>query len=332
MDSVMANGAEIREVTSEAFVGQCGDNRLASYYASTLGSAGRYLGAFRDGAMVGYAICRIDEKLLTLCLLFVKEEYRRLGIAAKLLEEVESSCLLNGEKNVKCCISEYSENFVFLRAFFEKRGYVQSDRLYVFWCDGYGDPGYVGWERYMEKRGESLLRWLEADGFGVVALEDAGEEVLLSLRELGERYIKLDVSAFLDGRNGILSKRISCLTVKDGRVVAFCIANEPDSVSIVFEQIGVAEEYKNTGAILPAVSASIRRCKKFGYERILYSIYESNTPALSFARRVLSNVTSVTKVQYNYFKEIGAKKLRRGGGKEHGGFEGLGKEGRPKNY
>ena len=174
----------------------------------------------------------------------------------------------------------------------------------MFWCNGYGDPGYAGWERYMEKRGEGLLRWLEADGFGAVALEDAEEEVISSLRELGARSKELDVLALLDGRKGILSRRVSCVTIKEGRVVAFCMAGEPDDVSIVFEQIGVAEEYKNTGAILPAVSASIRRCEKFGYKRILYSIFESNASALSFAKRVLSNVTTETKVQYNYSKQI----------------------------
>jgi GNAT superfamily N-acetyltransferase len=305
VNSARAIETEVREITSAQLSASCCDNRLASYYASTLGSAGRYLAAFHDVIMVGYAICGIDDGgLITLCLLHVKEEYRRLGIATRLLNEVESSCRSNGENRVKCCVSEYIDNFVFLREFFEKRGYVLADKLFVFWCDGHGNPGYVGWDRYMEKRGDSLLRWLEADGFSAAALEDAGEELLTSLRELGARNRELDVAALLDGRKGILSKRISCVTVKDGRVVAYCMANEPDSVSIVFEQIGVASEYINTGAILPAVSASIRRCKKFEYRRVLYSIYESNASALSFAKRVLSNVTSVTKVQYNYVKQI----------------------------
>ena len=298
---------EIRQISSETFSAWCGDNRLALYYASTLGAAGRYLAAFRHGVMAGYAICSVEANgRFNLCLLFVKEERRRLGIASRLLKDVEYSCLSKGGGGVGCSISEQLDNFAFLREFFEKRGYVLEDKLFVFWCDVYGDPGYAGWERYMKKRGNRLLRWLEADGFRVVALEDAGEEILSSLRELGKRDKELDVSALLSGRKGILSKRVSSLTVRDGRVVAFCLAYEPDYVSIVFEQTGVAPEFRNTGAIFTAVAESIRRCKEFGYERALYTVYEKNTAALSFAKRALSNITSVTKVQYNYLKQIEA--------------------------
>ena len=296
---------EIRQISSETFIAWCGDNRLALYYASTLGAAGRYLAAFRDGMMAGYSICTIEGNgRFNLCLLFVKEERRRLGIASRLLKEVEDSCLSKGGSGVGCSISEQLDNFAFLREFFEKRGYVLEDKLFIFWCDVYGDPGYAGWKRYMEKRGNRLLRWLEADGFRVVALEDAGEEILSSLRELGKRDKELDVSALLSGRKGILSKKVSSLTVRDGRVVAFCLAYEPDCVSIVFEQTGVAPEFRNTGAIFTAVAESIRRCKEFGYERALYTVYEKNTAALSFAKRALSNITSTTKVQYNYFKSV----------------------------
>jgi GNAT superfamily N-acetyltransferase len=302
------NAIETEEIPSEIFAASCPDNRLASYYVETMGPNCRYLCAFHEGTQVGYAIFKDNNQreLVQCLLLFVKEEFRRRGIAARLLAEVEALSRAGEKKGVRFCLFGEAENFFFLKDFLGKRGYGLEDRLFIFWCDGYGDPGYVGWERYMERRGESLVRWLEDDGFSVVALEDAGGDVMTAIRELGAADPGLDVLDFLTGRQGHLSRRISCITLKDGRPVALCIANEPDEISIVFERIGVAAEYKNTGAILPAISASIRRCKKYGYQRILYSIYESNTSALAFARRVLSNVTSNTKVQYNYLKKTGA--------------------------
>ncbi|MDR1979207.1 MAG: GNAT family N-acetyltransferase [Synergistaceae bacterium] len=309
---------EITEISREIFDMSSGGNRLALYYASSLGSAGRYLAAFCEGAMIGYAICMVRGEELTLFLLFVQEGHRCQGVAARLLEAVETSCHVNGENIVKCCLSGYSENFSFMKDFLEKRNYALSDKLFVFWCDGYGDPGYAGWERYMSRRGDSLLRWLEEEGFSAMALEDAGPDIIDALRDLGFSGEGLNVSGLLDGKRGPLSKRVSCLTVKDGRPVAFCMANTPDDFSVVFEQIGVAPAYQNSGAILPAISASIRRCRDFGYSRLLYSIFESNAPALSFAKRVLSYVTSSKKVQYNYFKKVGFNPK---GGEKHGRFE-----------
>ena len=85
----------------------------------------------------------------------------------------------------------------------------------------------------MEKHGESLVRWLEDNGFAVVVLEDAGEKILSSLRELKSRDKNLNVSGLLDGRDGPLSRRLSCITVKDDHPVAFCMANTPDDVSVL---------------------------------------------------------------------------------------------------
>jgi GNAT superfamily N-acetyltransferase len=307
-NDAFADKTEIREIPLEMFALSCSGSKLASYYAVNLGSAGKYLAAFSEGAMAGYAICRLkDNGALDICLLFVEEERRRRGIGTRLLEKAENSCRAWGEHTVKFCLSGESDDFIFMKAFLEKRGYVLGDRLFIFWCDGYGDPGYIGWERYMERRGERLLRWLEEEeGFGVTSLEEADKSIEPALRMLKTHGNSLDILDLLDGRRGPLSRRISCVTTKNGCPVAFCLVNVPDERSVVFEQIGVIPEYQNTGAILPAISASIRLCKKFGYQRILYSIYESNAPALSFAKRVLSNVTSTTKIQFNYFKKTGA--------------------------
>jgi hypothetical protein len=66
----------------------------------------------------------------------------------------------------------------------------------------------------------------------------------------------------------------------------------------------VAKAYRNTGVLLLTMAESMRRFKELGYKRAAYAIYDSNTSALAFARKILYRMTSTEKIQLNFEKKI----------------------------
>ncbi|MDR1472878.1 MAG: GNAT family N-acetyltransferase [Synergistaceae bacterium] len=302
-------GSGIRKISPDEFCEMYGDtSRRALYYVRNIGKEGFVLSAFSGDAPVGYLVCRaqLGVKKLFVQVANVLEEYRGRGVCSKLLGEAEVICAEMRLNAVKICVAENTSGFGFIRDFLAGNGYVIADKVRIFRCEPGGERDYRGWEVYMAERGDRLVRWLEADGFSAVTFESAGDTVMKELYESGANEFgnDLDITPFLDGEGCNLLRSVSAVALKDGRPAAYCLVTGPDTVSAVFEQISVAKAYRNTGVLLMALAESMRRFKELGYTRAVYAIYERNTIALAFARKILRKMTSNEKAQYNFEKTI----------------------------
>jgi hypothetical protein len=218
-----------------------------------------------------------------------------------LLAEAEKLCQASetGVGLVKLCLLEGSKNFTPCGEFLLANGYAATSRARLVTCGEDGGPGYENWERYMSERGERLVRWLTDMSFRAVSFEDAGRDVISTLRRsmFSEYANELDIVPFLDGENNRLLKSVSSVVLLDGNPVAYCLTTKPDDISVVFEQISAAKTYRNTGAVFLAIATSMRRFRELGYKRATYAIYESNPAASSFVKRILGRMTNREIVQ-----------------------------------
>ncbi|MDR3280633.1 MAG: hypothetical protein LBT23_08970 [Synergistaceae bacterium] len=300
-------GVNIRKISPDEFYEIYGDvNRRALYYIRNIGKDGFVLSSFDEYDPMGYLICRADRSANRLLaqIVNVLDKYRLCGTCSRLLSEAETICGEIRLEAVKICVAGNDPGCGFISDFLIRKEYAITDKVRIFRC---GEQDYRGWDEYMARTGGRLIRWLEEDGFSAVTFENAKDAVMTELRESASNEFgnNLEISPFLDGEGCNILRSVSSVALKEEHPVAYCLVTGPDVVSAVFEQISVAKAYKNTGVLLLTIAESMRRFKEFGYRRAAYAIYDSNTSALAFARKILYRMTSVEKIQLNFEKKIG---------------------------
>ena len=77
--------------------------------------------AFVDGEYAGYVVCRVDGEVVWVGSIFVKEKYRRLGIASALHSKAEEIAASYGEDTVYNYVHPNNHRMI---AFLRKRGYT----------------------------------------------------------------------------------------------------------------------------------------------------------------------------------------------------------------
>jgi len=74
-----------------------------------------------NGTLTGYIVCRIDEPCLWVEHIFVREEYRRKGIATMLFEKAEEIAASIGEETIYNYVHPNNENMI---QFLRSKGYT----------------------------------------------------------------------------------------------------------------------------------------------------------------------------------------------------------------
>ena len=77
--------------------------------------------AMIDGKYAGYVVCRIDSEVVWVESIFVKEEYRRVGIASALHSKTEEIAASYGEETVYNYVHPNNHRMI---GFLRKRGYT----------------------------------------------------------------------------------------------------------------------------------------------------------------------------------------------------------------
>ena len=77
--------------------------------------------AMVDGKYAGYAVCRVDGEIVWVESIFVKEEYRRRGVASALHSKAEEIAASYGEDTVYNYVHPNNHRMI---AFLRKRGYT----------------------------------------------------------------------------------------------------------------------------------------------------------------------------------------------------------------
>ena len=74
-----------------------------------------------DGEYAGYVVCRVDSEVVWVESIFVKEEYRRHGVATALHSKAEEIAASYGEETVYNYVHPNNHRMI---AFLRKRGYT----------------------------------------------------------------------------------------------------------------------------------------------------------------------------------------------------------------
>ena len=112
---------EVLEIENECFIEPYKPDDLQYEFSSN--PVNKFIVAEQDGKVVGFIDFLITFNSATIVQIAVKKEYRKLGIATKLLSEMESNFPKDGEDIIEFVTLEVRESNEAAKALYIKNGY-----------------------------------------------------------------------------------------------------------------------------------------------------------------------------------------------------------------
>lgn len=279
---------------------------LSDYYLDHCRETVSILGAFRqDGQESGLILWAQEKGKADLLYLYVLPEERNQGVGGALLDRViHGDGEANPPEQMRCRISASGESFPAWKKLLESRHFFPDREMKIFQADM---SRYPVWERYMEKHGASLNRYLQEEGFTPVSFQEAPLWAVEEIQNPAKTGFdtSLDPAPVLLGQKGDFRRDLSFLSLREGRVASYCLVSQPDSTSIIYEIFSSARDYQYTGVILQPFLMSMNVLKNTGISRIGFAVYQDNGKALALTRRLMKGLISHTETQYHYRYKIG---------------------------
>lgn len=278
-----------------------GESRTAySDYSvrNALNSGGNLYIMMEDENAAGYLCTAKEDKKVVVSYAYTVPEKRNAGIFTSLMKHVT----VRSEYPVKLSISEKSGVFSAVQKVCFKLGFVEQSSCIVFSGD---EKGLHNWNRYMEKTGQKICDALLRQGLESISFSEADRNLIEELyySESNSFKNKLTIQPFFDNVQKGLDRDMSFMAVRDGEIAAYTLVSRPDQTNVVFEHISTAEKYIGSGVILLPFSKSMETFARFHCKRAAYAMYESNTFANAFRKKLLEKVTSSQIRSYNFIYE-----------------------------
>lgn len=292
-------------MSSVIFEGSCtdymfifGDSRTAySDYSARISAAsgGKIYIMMTDNVPVGFLCAARESEGTRIFYGFTEENYRKKGVFSKLMSHAVKNLPKPIKMNILSGHKYYSEAVNVCASM----GFAFKSSCSVYRCRA---EDFIQWEKYMETSGNKLCAYLEEHGYSCVSFDEADSRIYDILYHSSENEFenKLDVKAFFDEPDKNMNKAMSFVVIKDNKPAAYTLISCPDNKSAVFEHLSVSRSYAGSGCMIMCFGKSMESFKRLNCERASYAIYDENTHANSFRKRLLERVTSSVKRSENY--------------------------------
>lgn len=226
---------------------------------------------------------------------FTEENYRKKGVFSKLM----SHAVKNLPKPIKLNILSDHKYYSEVVNVCASMGFAFNSSCNVYRCRS---EDFIQWEKYMDTSGNKLCSYLEKHGYSCVSFSEADSKIYDMLYHSSENEFenKLDIKAFFDNPNKNMNRAMSFVVIKDNIPAAYTLVSCPDNKSAVFEHISASNLYAGSGCIIMCFAGSMESFKRLNCKRASYAMYDENTHANSFRKRLLERVTSSAKRSENY--------------------------------
>lgn len=245
----------------------------------------------------GYLLTDREPGQCTVLYGYTVPDRRNRGIFSELLAAVISG----SDCSVRLSITENKECFPAVKHVCEKAGLRHASSCIIF---GGRSEDFENWEVYMARTGSKFCDILLRQGYRCISLAEADDSVTEALYDSGSSdfHNRLDVRPYLDHGAMRLDRSMSFLAVKDHTIAAYTLVRRPDPASAVFEHISAHEKYIGSGCILLPFARSMEKFRELECRRAVYAMYEDNSHANAFRKKLLGKVTSSQKRSHNFIR------------------------------
>ncbi len=244
---------------------------------------------------IGYICAENDDLFCNVIYAYTIPDKRNCEVFSELLRFIIST----SDRDVRLNITENRESFTVVDHVRRKLNFAIESTCIVF--SGKSDD-FGNWERYMEETGNKFCEILLRQGYKSISFAEADNSLIENLyhSKNSDFQNRLDVRPYINRKSKCLDKDMSFMAVKENTITAYTLVRRPNQKSAVFEHISVHEKYIGSGCILLPFASSMKMFKEFGCWRAAYAMYENNSHANAFRKKLLKKVTSSQKRSYNY--------------------------------
>ncbi len=251
--------------------------------------------AYLDEAPAGYLVTAYQYEREYISQLFVLPGLRGRGVAQALIKEI----VRGGAIEIMASVSDAHEHAPELMHIFEKLGFKKSKGKNMFRC--YGDDLWDRWDAFMKKKGSRMCDTLRRQGYSTVTLAEASEELLEQYRHTSEtEYHNILNHQHLIMPGAEVTRDVSVLCVREGRLSAYVFAYMPDKYSAIFKTLSSSEVLRGSGVVLLPLAEAFARVREKGCEQFLFSMDEVDARANAFRNKVLGNVITKKTQRFTY--------------------------------
>jgi GNAT superfamily N-acetyltransferase len=251
--------------------------------------------AYLDGKPAGFLAAAKSNGLEFIVYVLTLPEYRGTGVAQALIREASGTA----DYALSASFSDAHEYAPELMHILEKLDFKKQRTKYNFRC--YGDDLWDRWDAYMEKSGRRMCDTLRRQGYSTVTLADASEELLDQFRHSYEsEYHNVLNHQHLIMPGAEITKDVSVLCVRNGKLSAYVFAYMPEKYSAVFKTLSSSEALHGSGVILLPLAESFRKVREKGCVQFMFSMDGIGARANSFRNKVLGHVITKRTMRYTY--------------------------------
>ncbi len=235
--------------------------------------------------------------------IFVLPEYRRNGIAKRLLHAVSvnrSNSDKDGFRNagsIRIRVTDRCGGNLIKSLKNEKFLLVSEQLNYIV---NNNSVTYQGWQTLKTQLQPFKEKLCQKD-FQLCSFVNADKSFVNAVLQLSEECFPQHSAKLLIGRNDFMPAA-SFFVHKKGKLAAYSLISSPDGVNSVQEQLAAADEYRNSGAFLLPLLASVDFLFHSDIKKCVYAVWDDNTVMKHFTESKLELLQPEKLRQYCYEK------------------------------
>lgn len=288
--------------------GSSGDALLDYSVKLTMASdkrSGLLLGLYVDSKPAGLLVTAIRPlHSMNLVYLYVKEELRGRNYSKALLNGAVKEAREKHVLKITARVIPSNRYGSLIVSMLSQFGFSHSNSSSVLRCVA-DEKGKEAWAAFMADKGNKIVKHLEQRGFITLTYAEAPEmldEVANNRNCEFPRYLTPVI--YKNSAADRLVYDYSFIVLKNGNPVAYSTATTADGRTMVFQQLAAAEGARGTGAFLLPIVACVEKIIAEGkYEKISYTVYDSNAEMKNLAKGFLLPLAESVKIQ-NFYQLI----------------------------
>jgi GNAT superfamily N-acetyltransferase len=263
-------------------------------------------GLFEDGKPIGAGILMnkdCPQDYLELSYFYIAEDKRGKGYGKFLVQKMCDDAKQIGKIGLSARLATSNTSLDCVKHLFALHEFQFTNTAHIYQCK-IDEPSQQIWLNMIDKKYQRIYNWVKRKGFSCTSFEKVDCDMVKKAYDKNAGFdTKYNLSFIDSGGRGVFMKEYSYLAEKGGQPAAVVMVTKPDTDSLVYQLISVAEKFRNTGAVLLPVIDSISLAYQSTFKSAYFCIYSDNISMINMADEIFMPLTDRKTKQLCYMNK-----------------------------
>lgn len=182
----------------------------------------------------------------------------------------------------------------------ESFGFASTSLLHIFSSSSIVRPKALEYIKHMKTLSDYVLK----RGYTFCSFSELSDDAKNYICDNPENEFAdyLQSGKYIKNNSEIFCEDCSFVVLKDGKPVAYSIIRMPSNGKYIFENLCVAKNCRNSGAIAPILYSSLNALVSKDCTSVTFAVYDENAESLPLIKKHFKTLISKEKLQINYFR------------------------------